>query len=369
MDSQIATRIKIDNVSVKPFVAPRLEAPAAAATPVAEPAESDSLVVVKPPENPVKPFVAPNPVAEAQAPGPLKAVALEVAPVETRSSVVPPVEASVEVSGAVAMATPVPLEKKRYKAPPPRRKVAARTPLRQQMATPAPRQKVKTRIAPVVKNVKRTALSTPANVKDMQGFVLFLGSYRQSRASYLDTIIANLQKEPVDLIKQTVEINSALYTRLYAGPFADRNAAVAAKQALFDSLKITSSMTYLQPGASQFSRIERIARKVHTAGNAAAKRDYSAANQKKYVVRVGSYQNRGVNSSGNLLRRINALGEAGFQKSIAVDGKMFWRVYSGPYTSLVQAARARKNLRDKLSLSDAILMEADADSKWTRIDA
>lgn len=242
------------------------------------------------------------------------------------------------------------------------------------MVTPPPRHRVKAPADNNIKTVKIAAVDYRQPKKNGHGFVLFLGSYRKSRTSYLDSITNNLKREPIDLIKQTVQINSESYTRLYAGPFASREQALLARKALFASQKINSSVSYLQPGASRFSLIEQVARteqvdkKALFTKRTVYRKKVSPPKLKEYVVRVGSYQNKGVNSSGNLLRKINGLGKVGFQKGIEVNGKVFWRVYSGPYNSLQQAAQARQALHDNFSLPNMILMEKNPGSKWVRLD-
>ncbi|MBF0379616.1 MAG: SPOR domain-containing protein [Magnetococcales bacterium] len=276
-----------------------------------------------------------------------------------------PVKAPLRQRVTSGMVSPKPLRKSSsisLGVPKPKRKLTSQKQVLSTMATPAPMFKAKGRL---VKNNPKQHLQ--AKTSSPKGFVLFLGSYRQSKAEYLQNITNNLQNEPFDLIKQTVNINNALYTRLYAGPFANRDSALKAKQALFEAQKIDSSVTYLQPGVTKYSRIERSDEK----HKSAIKRDYKKVTMsqvgKKYVVRVGSFQNVGVDSSGNLLRKIVSLGGVGFQQNIKVKGKSFWRVYSGPFADIKQANRAKEALKAKLNLPNMLVMSKNRANKWVRI--
>ncbi|MBF0194447.1 MAG: SPOR domain-containing protein [Magnetococcales bacterium] len=206
-----------------------------------------------------------------------------------------------------------------------------------------------------------------ANNISKKGFVLFLGSYRQSKAEYLDSITDNLKQEPFDLIKQTVEINEASYTRLYAGPFASRKAADLAKKALFASKKIDSSITYLQPGVTQYSRIEKSGSKSKYVKKSTRNSFAKSKKLDKYAIRVGSFQNVGIDSSGNLLRKIAALGGVGFQQGVKVKGKTYWRVYSGPFANLQQVNKAKDTLEKNLSLPNMAVMSKNSANRWVRV--
>ncbi|MBF0444408.1 MAG: SPOR domain-containing protein [Magnetococcales bacterium] len=381
---------------------------------------SELLVVVKPPKDPLEMYQArltnnmPITVAAKRAidPRPVYNRPLQVAPPATEVAVPPPatevavpppvqvvVEQPVQVAAVIpsqvvverpsqvvvpqplkiavkqsvnsAMVTPKPFKKQvaaKVGVPVPRSKLLSQNHDKPTIATPAPILKIKINSIKKRKIVNNGA-NKPLQVKakSPKGFVLFLGSYRQSKAEYLQNITDNLQQEPFDLIKQTVQINSASYTRLYAGPFADRDAANVAQKALFASKKINSSVTYLQPGVTKYSRVERSDKKFNSANNST--RNIPARPQvgEKYVIRVGSYQNLGVDSSGNLLRKIASLGGFGFQQGINVKGKTFWRVYSGPFANLQQANQAKEALEEKLSLPNMSVMSKNGGDKWVRI--
>ncbi|MBF0357984.1 MAG: SPOR domain-containing protein [Magnetococcales bacterium] len=235
------------------------------------------------------------------------------------------------------------------------------------MVAPAPKQKYRSSSYRGIKVLSKAA-PIPLHKKTVgtKGFVLFLGSYRQSKFDYMQKVIDNLQNEPLELIKQTVKINDVSYTRLYAGPFADRKAAITAKEDLFASQKINSSITFLQPGVSQYSQIEQLRKKVGAVKRPPTQQSAGVIAGEKYVVRVGSYQNVGIDSSGNLLRKIIALGGVGFQKDIEVNGKTFWRVYSGPYVNIEQAIKARQVLEENLSLPNMVVMSKNS-GRWVKV--
>jgi hypothetical protein len=282
-----------------------------------------------------------------------------------------PLKAAIKKTVNSAMVKPTPLKKQlvsKVGVPTPQSKILTQKQVKRSIATPAPVKKAKNNFIKKRKIVKNSSQNQmQAKATSPKGFVLFLGSYRQSKAEYLQTITDNLLQEPFNLIKQTVQINAASYTRLYAGPFADRNAAKMAKKALFASKKIDASITYLQPGVTKYSRIDGSGKKVNSVNNSTRNRTAKPQFKEKYVIRVGSYQNVGVDSSGNLLRKIVSLGGVGFQKGIKVKGKTFWRVYSGPFANLKQANQAKDALEEELSIPNILVMSKNGANRWVRI--
>lgn len=223
------------------------------------------------------------------------------------------------------------------------------------------------------------ASDSGAEVTKGNGFVLFLGSYRSEKGAYLRGMVDTLKSEPHPLIRQTVTINNETYTRLYAGPFASRNAAIDTKKYLFDTYKVSSSITYLQPGASQFARLERVdGPNVGSMGSSPQPRrterppnlfkpEAKLTRSGHYALRLGSFSNKNGDSSGNLLRKISALGAEGFQTDVQVNGQTFWRVYSGPFSDLKEAEQARGILQQHIPLPHMTLMSQGADRQWIKI--
>ncbi|MBF0454699.1 MAG: SPOR domain-containing protein [Magnetococcales bacterium] len=248
--------------------------------------------------------------------------------------------------------------------------VAAPAPIKKRVthameAPPRKRGEMATNLDPVK---KLSQSGVQSDHSQLRGFVLFLGSYRQAKSSYLKAISENLKQEAVNLIQQTIQFEDESYTRLYIGPFASREEAIVAKKALFDSQKIKSSVTYLQPGTSQFSQVKPIGSPIQFAQVSTPRKSLHAPQSQKYVVHLGSYQNVGVDSSGNLLKKITELGGVGFQKGTQIKGTTYWRVYSGPYYTITQATEAKNNLKRRLNLSNATLMTEGDKEGWIKVE-
>ena len=208
-----------------------------------------------------------------------------------------------------------------------------------------------------------------------EGFVLFLGSFGKTKANSLSSIAAKLQQHSIATIQQKVSLKTGSYTRLYAGPFADRDAAIAARNNLLANSKINSTVTYLQTGTGKFSSIKQEASTHQQASTpqeaankaAPSKPQHSSQAWNKYVVHVGSFLNVEDDASGELLKKIIGIGGAGFQKDAKIKGKTFWRVYSGPFQNVQQATMAKRILQEQLKLKDLTLMEKSQQEGWVKL--